>query len=947
MEGSQAAGALTESPIPSITLQITKQDAEKCGEISRALQAIYHDLSMSNDVVRGRDMKEQTMQFIDQLYDAATKCHHEDVSQLLERILSSGLPELEVRLGLLVYHDGTRESKLKQLFCALSTDIERSQSRISKPQAVSLFRSILSAITCCLHISEHTNVVVEGRPEKSPDGPPLKKIKTEDGETITTKASTHDHSEVDFRDTCQSPSFDSSLATLRDEDYKDGFWGTIRKEVEEVAEYAADQVCSYVKARRQESLVSVEAFNEWYDKSGNEIVPWLQLLNLSSWGRQASPASAAIPKSAAASSSRTPKESDKKPAAIRKSAASKRQKSRTVVSFDFSDGDNSKAHTIDLSEDNLYALRDLVDRTRLMESRAADMCKRLLKMAIKPSQSSYSYLVLRKNDFERSIDQLWTSEVNSRLSSSEKQQFVDALTDVFGCFLQVSPHLNHDEVDVQEFAVGFCFFCAGNKSAKLAVGFEMLDDRRTGSLSEEQLFRYIRSYLLTLSAISLLTPFSKNRSRPVFSIDMRKEMQVAVTNGARWTLKHFLKYTKDQPAAKIDQYSFESFATWYSTGGYQIAPWLELLDLRKVFSLIFQPDSPLPMHSNSVVATARRPIPPRERMSSLRRHHSGRRSSRMSEILFTFPMAAHRSLIVLKEDAAYVREVVDQLGLLSKSPHDLWHALNKAVEKRCDVPKGESTIYVDCETFLRSMHDVCPYISRKRSRSDSSVDMSADELLSNFFQCFDLRQVGRVPLDELMGGLTLLCGGKKSTKLAFAFGVFDTRPDLQNLRRKDNFSHSLSGEDLFLFLRSILIVTFSCCRQSLDMSESLVSQCIADTANMICNDVMMRQWDMRQSNRLDFDEFGQWYNEYGYERAPWLELLDLKKWVVVDNYSSIQRQVASLNASASTSSDLLISHSLSHSDSVIPPPPPEDALDPSFFDDNGIMQMDSVSAAVM
>jgi hypothetical protein len=59
---------------------------------------------------------------------------------------------------------------------------------------------------------------------------------------------------------------------------------------------------------------------------------------------------------------------------------------------------------------------------------------------------------------------------------------------------------------------------------------------------------------------------------------------------------------------------------------------------------------------------------------------------------------------------------------------------------------------------------------------------AAFELLSQF----DLDQPGEsVALDELI--LCLLCGGKKSTKLAFAF-VFDLRPKF-SLRRKERAVH--------------------------------------------------------------------------------------------------------------------------------------------------------------
>uniref|UniRef100_A0A7S3DV64 EF-hand domain-containing protein n=1 Tax=Entomoneis paludosa TaxID=265537 RepID=A0A7S3DV64_9STRA len=377
-------------------------------------------------------------------------------------------------------------------------------------------------------------------------------------------------------------------------------------------------------------------------------------------------------------------------------------------------------------------------------------------------------------------------------------------------------------------------------------------------------------------------------------------------------------------------YTFESFASWYSGGGYEVAPWLELLDLNKVFSLI----------GNSGFDSNVRPsnsYPPRTRdkMSSLRRHHSGRKGP-PPEILFTFPLANQHSLIVLKDDATYVREVVEQLGLLCANPSDLWAAICKLAEKKKKTSKGsQGTVYVAMGTFLSCMEEVCPKLREHQPNHPERI--RASEILSNFFQCFDLEQRDNVALDELMGGLTLLCGGKKSHKLSFAFGVFDTRPGIHQQKTRESITHSLSGEDLFLFLRSILIVTFSCCRQSLDMSDSDVGRCIADTANMICNDVMRYQWNLRHTERLNFDEFGQWYNEGGFERAPWLELLDLRKWVLPEDYE----EITDLNEPDGIDNARPPPPTASNPDPDIPPPPPEDALDPDFFE-AGIMPMDSI-----
>jgi hypothetical protein len=104
---------------------------------------------------------------------------------------------------------------------------------------------------------------------------------------------------------------------------------------------------------------------------------------------------------------------------------------------------------------------------------------------------------------------------------------------------------------------------------------------------------------------------------------------------------------------------------------------------------------------------------------------------------------------------------------------------------------------------------------------------------------------------------------------------------------------------------------------------------------MLCNDVMTHQGKQRFCDRLNFDEFGLWYNEGGFERAPWLELLDLKKWVLADNFdATLEKRVVE--------SQLQVIPVSIATDSSIPPPPPEDALDGSFFEENGIMAMDSV-----
>ena len=230
---------------------------------------------------------------------------------------------------------------------------------------------------------------------------------------------------------------------------------------------------------------------------------------------------------------------------------------------------------------------------------------------------------------------------------------------------------------------------------------------------------------------------------------------------------------------------------------------------------------------------------------------------------------------------------------------------------------------------------------RKRSvPTTEHISPEAKETLMNFFQSFDLDQSNRVGLNQLMGGLSLLCGGKKSTKLAFAFGLFDGRNDGKKSKSKGT-THSLNGEELFLFLRSFLIVMFSCCRQSMDLSAEAVGRYISDSAHMVAEDVMRYQWQTRKRDRVDFDEFGEWYNEGGFETAPWLELLDLAKWVMVDDLDSVKHRKASPANGLSRPIKLEPQAAQGYD---YPPPPPEDSLDTSFFvgEGNPLMSMGSM-----
>lgn len=901
------------SPLPSFTLQITKQDAEHfleaCSALRTRADAMGVKTSLPSQCGENLVSSDSKGAFHEELYRVAKDCQNKQIKLFLERNSKECLGD-SYKMGLLLFCEASKDEKLKYFFSQLSTHADH--QTLKESELMSMFEIILLSISCCTSTYRPKNVVVEGDPEghRTSSDRLTKKAKRED-DTVSTNPLT-EYEETDLQG--QSTSFDSSLATLRDEDEKSCNASSLKREIEEVTQYATDEVLKFAKsAESNADGVKATVFLKWWEKEGKDVAPWIELLCNSKWKSQANTKKQAVVDTAAVES----------PGSLLTEASD----SRAILSFDFSDPAVPSPSIVNITEDNILALRNLVHRTGLIERSPEDLCQILIGLSSDKS-------TLSRECFEKNHHKLFTSVPLTHLSKSEKTFFKDNLLDFFSAFVTDKG----GTADLRMLAIGFCLFCSGNKSTKLAIGFELMDSAQKGYLTEDELLQYLKAYLSMLVTTSqLVVPQSKST---VYSPKKpSRHLQAAVHRGAKWTLGHFVEDHAN--SAHAGRFTFDSFANWYSMAGYNVAPWLELLDLNKVLALVRDQSSPVRLPPlKSVPFTEPRPTV-RDRVSSLRRHHSARRGANPPEVLFTFPLANRRSLIVLKDDAIYVRQVVEQLGLISVRPEHLWEALSGAVGNRQHrVARHEGPEYVDMKTFVQCVQEACPKVGRKRSYPTNGIPIfsaSSAEVISNFFQCFDLNRTDSVAIDELMGGLSLLCGGKKSTKLSFAFSVFDTRPGAHARNKPRHFVHSLSGEDLFLFLRSVLIVTFSCCRQSLDMSDEMVGRCIADTANMICNDVMRYQWESKQLDRLDFDEFGQWYNEGGFERAPWLELLDLHKWVLVDNYETLEKKPSNVSQAPVDPPP-----SLRLPENNLPPPPPEDEVG-DFFDENAIMPMDSVS----
>ena len=165
---------------------------------------------------------------------------------------TAGATSEESRAGVLLFHEMEMESKLRLVFDVLgggsktiaeptttgegNNDKENCERSLTHAGALSLFRSIILAIDCCIH--RDTKIEIEIEKESELQERPMKKARIEhhSPKSQCTSTSNDAHSVPTLQSA--SPSFDSSLAASKDEDDVDA----VRKEFEEIAIYAADRL---------------------------------------------------------------------------------------------------------------------------------------------------------------------------------------------------------------------------------------------------------------------------------------------------------------------------------------------------------------------------------------------------------------------------------------------------------------------------------------------------------------------------------------------------------------------------------------------------------------------------------------------------------------------------------------------------------------------------------
>jgi len=247
--------------------------------------------------------------------------------------------------------------------------------------------------------------------------------------------------------------------------------------------------------------------------------------------------------------------------------------------------------------------------------------------------------------------------------------------------------------------------------------------------------------------------------------------------------------------------------------------------------------------------------------------------------------------LVTKEEAG---------GYMLSLSHKRISQLRRILEK-CAL--HEVSVESACNMILnKASRGSNPKLSREAFRSAMQSIIPQDEenrdlsvVLLEIFDAFDRDGAGRASAIEVACGFTVLCRGKKSDKLEFAFEVLDKK-------RKGQLHQEGMASYLRSFLTVLLSIAFSSSLEYDPMDDTIMTmnggRCERSTSTVVQAVKAGADWaasmafeglehpkkginGKRKEGKpsMTFDDFALWYTSKGYSSIPWLELLDLKKWV--------------------------------------------------------------------
>mmetsp|Transcript_15092 Transcript_15092/g.25007 ORF Transcript_15092/g.25007 Transcript_15092/m.25007 type:complete len:815 (-) Transcript_15092:3254-5698(-) len=476
--------------------------------------------------------------------------------------------------------------------------------------------------------------------------------------------------------------------------------------------------------------------------------------------------------------------------------------------------------------------------------------------------------LLTKGNFDEGMKYLLSDDI----SEVDKVGCMMILSSIFYTF----DRTDSDAVDVTDLVCGLAVICNGSKSSKLAFTFDLMDEDGDNVLTKRGLWRYFRSFLCVLLTVSGA------------ALDMSTEEIVGVCDDcAVWTSAQLLSSL--HPTARSGC-NFENLADWYTSGGYQVATWLELLDLSKWLPLYSAEDDDVQQDDDDDDYDSSTS----SESSSTSESYPQTPSNAMPENpyvendgteIFRAALSGGSYLTIMESDSNFILEVAQLTGLYKLTPQAI-------------VQKLHTFCHIDAVT-IRGYNNFVSMIVPNTLDEEELARVSY--ALSSIYFSYDDDGENKASFAALAAGLCVLCYGSKSTKLSACFHLFDSDGD-------GFLTQHEVEEFLGSFLRILLACSFSTASQR---QYGETSALVNTTCELIAEDIC-------EGEDVDFQRFGDWYNDGGFKIIPWIELIDLSKWVKITAASALTnsktQDISSSDEDDSDASEEEESYSQSDSD---------------------------------
>ena len=661
----------------------------------------------------------------------------------------------------------------------------------------------------------------------------------------------------------------------------------------EMTELVFSQASQFDDSAVAAHSVTFDAFADWYTYGGHTAMPWLELLDLSKWAsgvdvNDYAEDAEALQESVSGRSRKQSFLGDQdylSPSGIVDPYGTARP---AVFEFIIS----STGSKMRICEKDIEMIGDTIRLARFKD-RTVDEVSGIFSVAASSSSQKMKVNRLSLEEFESCVVEILTSGSDNLLNQqleSDEFEFVSAV--LAGIFHSLGSYEDEDSFGTaafDELVAGFSVFVGkGSKSEKLATLFDVFDIDQAGLISRHTLWRYIRSILASLCHLTeVISGDDTSSSASGSAISAGDSTFNRVIDQAVDELIHdIFAYRDAEHGGDADStfgdslISFDTFAQWYTYGGFEKCAWLELLDHRKWLP---SSSSDAPRQRSNVEGA------PVDEVSN---------TENQLDSLFEFQIDANgRKMIVCSEDCEILKYLLYISKLDSVSPVAVTRAMEAvlglnadgAAKKKADgfegtdlginngEPIGFDTFFsaikmllvesfevrkqMEQEFFLLTLRNI--HHAFTRAESDARVLVQGRNL-----------SAGKVFAALLTSGMLIFTRGSKSEKLAIAFDLFCSTDGASSTR--------LNIEMFSLFLMSFMVVISTMTRHGRSQDTGVLHLAAMGIARQVFiaigSSKSISSDETLLPEDITFQEFADWYTIEGHELVPWLELLDLRKW---------------------------------------------------------------------